>query len=158
MPPEGNLNVFEDELQGLWEADDDVVVLSVQAFVSAAHHFPDRNLGLMILRVLHDRQALLFARKWGRYYSDPESAHRTAASAFIWAFEDSIAVDARRELAAQIESVYQSMGEKGEAWRVSVSDFLWTEEERLLFAQFLNGELGGRRRIPRLFGRKQPWR
>jgi hypothetical protein len=154
LQPGSDLNVLAGELQGVWEADDDVVVLWIPTFVSLAQRTSSRNLGLLILRFLHDRPALLFARAWGRFFSDPESAHRTAASAFIWSFDESIPVDARRELAAQVESAYASMGEKGEAWRVSVSDYLWTDEERLLLVQFLDGDLGGRRRPLRLFGRK----
>lgn len=152
LPPRGNLNAMGGELQGLWQADDDVVALSIPEFVSIVHDSASQDLGLLILRFLQDRPSLLFAREWARYLSDRGSAHWTAACAFIWSLEDAVATDTRRELAGQVEAAYQSMGGNGEGWRVSVSDFLWTEEERTLFEQFLAGELGGRRR-PRLFRR-----
>lgn len=153
LPPNGSLDAFGGELQGLWEADDDVVALSIPEFVGIVHGSASaRDLGLLILRFLHDRPSLLFAREWGRYLADRRSAHRTAACAFVWSLHESVALDTRRELAGQVEAAYQSMGGNGEGWRVSVSDYLCTEEERALFEQFLAGELSGRRR-PRLFRR-----
>lgn len=151
LQPGSDPNVLEKELQGLWEADDDVIALSIPAFVDIALPPANRTLGQLILRFLQYRPGLLFTKEWGSHLS--ERAYQTAASAFFWSLDEKITADARRELAAQVEYVYTSMGESGTVWRASVSNCLWTEEERLLFGQFLDGESGGRRRGPRLFGR-----
>lgn len=155
LQPGSDLGVLDAELRGLWEADDDVIALSIRAFADVAHRDPSGDLGLLILRFLQDRPSLWFAREWGHHVSAARNELRAVAAAFAWSINKAVAQEARRELAAQVEAVYRSLGDDREPWRAAVSRCLRTEEERLLFAQFLDGELGGRRRGSWLFGRNQ---